>query len=51
MLAQPAVGLNYAVALKLQSRPMDAQTVMGNLNPASGALNEYAQKVEKFIKE
>lgn len=49
-LSIPSIGLNYAVALKLSNRPMDAQTVLGNVAAASGAdLKEYAQKVEKFI--
>lgn len=50
ILAIPAVGLNYAVSLKLSNRPMDAQTVLGNVSAASGSLSEYSQKVEKFIK-
>ncbi|MBY0415418.1 MAG: tetratricopeptide repeat protein [Bdellovibrionales bacterium] len=50
-LASPSVGLNYAVALKFLNRPMDAQTVLSNTTAASsGPLVEYAQKVEKFIR-
>lgn len=50
-LANPSVGLNYAVALKLLNRPVDAQTVLGNVTASnSGPMAEYAQKVEKFIR-
>lgn len=49
-LATPSVGLNYAVALKLLNRPMDAQTVLSNVGSPTGAITEYAQKVEKFIR-
>jgi tetratricopeptide (TPR) repeat protein len=50
-LSNPSVGLNYAVALKLLNRPMDAQTVLGNVTASSaGPMAEYAQKVEKFIR-
>lgn len=50
-LAKPGIGLNYAVTLKLLNRPMDAQTVLGNVTPASNIeLKNYAQKVEKFIR-
>ena len=51
VLANPSVGLNYAVALKLLNRPLDAQTVLGNVSSsAAGPTSEYAQKVEKFIR-
>lgn len=50
VLARPEVGLNYAVALRLMDRPKDAQTVLGNVSAASGEISEYAQKVEKFVK-
>jgi tetratricopeptide (TPR) repeat protein len=50
-LSNPTIGLNYAVALKLLNRPMDAQTVLGNVTASSsGPMAEYAQKVEKFIR-
>jgi tetratricopeptide (TPR) repeat protein len=49
-LAIPSVGLNYAVALKLLNRPIDAQTVLGNVTASTGAISEYAQKVDKFIR-
>ncbi|MBC7714330.1 MAG: tetratricopeptide repeat protein [Rhizobacter sp.] len=50
-LAMPSVGLNYAVALKLLNRPIDAQTVLGNVTASMGAISEYAQKVDKFIRK
>jgi tetratricopeptide (TPR) repeat protein len=51
-LAKPGIGLNYAVALKLLNRPIDAQTVFGNISVATNAeIKEYAQKVEKFIRK
>jgi tetratricopeptide (TPR) repeat protein len=50
ILAMPSVGLNYALALKLLNRPIDAQTVLGNVASGNGAISEYAQKVEKFIR-
>ena len=47
----PSVGLNYAVALKLLNRPQDAQTVLSNVTrSSSGANAEYAQKVDKFVR-
>ena len=49
-LATPSVGLNYAVALKLLNRPIDAQTVLSNVSSPSGPISEYAQKVERFIR-
>lgn len=50
-LATPSIGLNYAVALKLLNRPMDAQTVLSNTTtPSAGPMAEYAQKVDKFIR-
>jgi len=50
-LANPSVGLNYAVALKLLNRPQDAQTVLSNVSgPTTGAIAEYAQRVEKFVR-
>ena len=49
-LAKPSVGLNYALALKLLNRPVDAQTVLGNVTASTGTGSEYAQKVEKFIR-
>ena len=51
VLATPSVGLNYAVTLKLLNRPMDAQTVYSNVGTSSGLVAEYAQKVERFIKD
>ena len=51
ILIEPTVGLNYAVALKLDGRASEAKVAFGNLSPAKGSLNEYLQKVEKFIKE
>lgn len=51
-LAKPNIGLNYAVALKLLNRPMDAQTVLGNVSATSNAdIKEYIQRVEKFIRK
>lgn len=51
-LAKPNIGLNYAVALKLSNRPVDAQTVLGNVSPSTNAdMREYAQSVEKFIRK
>lgn len=50
-LAMPSVGLNYAVALKLLNRPVDAQTVLTNTSASSsGPISEYAQRVDKFIR-
>lgn len=50
-LANPSVGLNYAVALKLLNRPQDAQTVLANVSgPTTGAIAEYAQRVDKFVR-
>lgn len=49
-LANPSIGLNYAIALKLLNRPMDAQTVLSNVSPPVASVTEYAQKVEKFIR-
>lgn len=50
-LAKPGIGLNYAVALKLSNRPVDAQTVLGNVAAATSAeMKEYAQRVDKFIR-
>lgn len=50
-LANPTVGLNYAVALKLLNRPQDAQTVLSNVSgPTTGAFAEYAQRVDKFVR-
>ena len=50
-LSMPTVGLNYAVALKFLNRPIDAQTVFGNVTGSSGMTAEYAQKVDKFIRK
>lgn len=51
-LAKPNIGLNYAVALKLSNRPVDAQTVLNNVSAAGSAdIREYAQLVEKFIRK
>lgn len=51
-LAKPNIGLNYAVALKLSNRPLDAQTVLGNVATATNAdIKDYAQRVEKFIRK
>lgn len=50
-LANPSVGLNYAVALKLLNRPQDAQTVLANVSGSTtGAIAEYAQRVDKFVR-
>jgi tetratricopeptide (TPR) repeat protein len=50
-LSNPSVGLNYAVALKLLNRPQDAQTVLANVSgPTAGAMAEYAQRVDKFVR-
>ena len=50
-LANPSVGLNYAVALKLLNRPQDAQTVLSNVSGSTtGAIAEYAQRVDKFVR-
>jgi Flp pilus assembly protein TadD len=50
-LSNPSVGLNYAVALKLLNRPVDAQTILSNVTASTaGPMAEYAQKVEKFIR-
>ena len=49
-LANPSVGLNYAVALKLLNRPQDAQTVLSNVTSSTGAIAEYAQRVDKFVR-
>ena len=47
----PSVGLNYAVTLKLLNRPKDAQTALSNVSGANtGPIAEYAQKVEKFVR-
>ena len=50
-LSTPTVGLNYALALKLLNRPIDAQTVFGNVTGSSGVIADYAQKVDKFIRK
>lgn len=51
ILAKPSIGLNYAVALKLSNRPVDAQTVLANVASSSNAdIKEYTQRVEKFIR-
>lgn len=51
-LAKASIGLNYAVALKLSNRPLDAQTVLGNVVATTGTdIKEYAQRVEKFIRK
>lgn len=50
-LASPSVGLNYALALKLLNRPIDAQTVLGNVTGSSGVVAEYAQKIDTFIRK
>lgn len=49
-LSTPSIGLNYALALKLLNRPMDAQTVLSNVSTPVASVTEYAQKVEKFIR-
>lgn len=50
-VANPSVGLNYAVALKLLNRPQDAQTVLSNVSGSTtGAIAEYAQRVDKFVR-
>lgn len=50
-LAKPNIGLNYAVALKLSNRPVDALTVFSNVTTATNIdIKEYAQRVEKFIR-
>lgn len=50
-LSRPSVGLNYAVALKLSNRPVDALTVLSNVTPAINIdIKEYAVRVEKFIR-
>lgn len=50
-LTKPDIGLNYAVALKLANRQMEAQTVFGNITSSSNAdIKEYARRVEKFIR-
>ncbi len=53
LLSKPSIGLNYAVALKLANRPVDAKTVFDNV--ASGSIEgrvmkEYSAKVEKLIR-
>lgn len=51
-LAKPAIGLNYAVALKLSNRPLDAQSVLNNVSAATNSdIKEYAQKVDNFIRK
>jgi len=53
-LANPAMGLNYALTLKYLNRPKDAMTVFSNVNSANdlltGPLGEYAAKVENYIR-
>lgn len=50
-LANPSVGLNYAVALKLLNRPQDAQTVLSNVSGSTtGPIADYAQRVDKFVR-
>ena len=50
-LAKSNVGLNYAVALRLSNRQAEAISALGNISQTSGVdLKEYAQKVEKFIR-
>lgn len=49
-LSIPSIGLNYALALKLINRPIDAQTVLSNVSSPTGAITEYAQMVDKFIR-
>jgi len=50
-LGKTGVGLNYAIALKLANRQADAESALGNISPAtSSEMKEYAQRVEKFIR-
>ena len=50
-LSKPSVGLNYAVALKLSNHQAEAISALANVTAATNAdLKEYAQKVEKFIR-
>ncbi len=51
ILAKAGVGLNYAIALKLANRQADAESALGSISPASSSeMKDYAQKVEKFIR-
>lgn len=49
-LSNPTIGLNFAVALKLAGRPIDAKTVFANITQTTNHLSEYSQKVENFIR-
>lgn len=52
-LSRPSIGLNYAVALKLSNRPIDAKTVFENVTSPGNEgreLKSYSVKVEKFIR-
>lgn len=46
----PQFGLNYAVALKFSGKKEEATAVLAKINPSTGELKEYAQKVENFIR-
>ncbi len=53
LLSRPGIGLNYAVALKLANRPVDAKSALDNVTSASTEermLKEYFAKVEKLIR-
>ncbi|MDO9182099.1 MAG: hypothetical protein Q7U04_06810, partial [Bacteriovorax sp.] len=50
-LTKPAIGLNYAVALKLSNRAAEAQTAFSNVTASTNIdIKDYAQRVEKFIR-
>ncbi len=53
-LADPSIGLNYALTLKYLNRPKDALTVFSNVTSVkdllTGPLGEYAAKIENFIR-
>lgn len=48
---RPSVGLNYALALKMLNKTDEARSILGNVSTPSAGISEYAQKVEKFIRE
>lgn len=46
------IGINYAVALKMSSRPKDAQSVWSNIEiPNPGLLKDYYSRAEKWVRD
>lgn len=50
-LSRPAIGLNYAIALKLSNRQSDALVAFGNVSAGTSVdIKSYAERVENFIR-